>query len=99
MVNQREERQALNMISNINNKKTDLLNLAPSSQCSQASKVSNIQPRSEFTSIQQQTQKRKNFKNMFYSPKGGREAFTEPHSKVPSQAHTKQHSPVRMDSN
>jgi hypothetical protein len=25
---------------------------------------------------------RKNFKNMFYSPKNGREAFTEPHSKM-----------------
>jgi hypothetical protein len=25
---------------------------------------------------------RKNFKNMFYSPKNGREAYTEPHSKI-----------------
>ena len=28
---------------------------------------------------------RKNFKQMFYSPKNGREAFTEPHSKMISQ--------------
>ena len=25
---------------------------------------------------------RKNFKNMFYSPKNGRDAYTEPHSKM-----------------
>lgn len=31
---------------------------------------------------------------MFYSPKGGRDAFTEPHSKYPSQVHTKEHSPA-----
>jgi len=31
---------------------------------------------------------------MFYSPKGGRDAFTEPHSKFPSQAQTKEHSPA-----
>jgi hypothetical protein len=37
---------------------------------------------------------RKNFKNMFYSPKNGREAFTEPHSKMISQVQTKEHSPV-----
>lgn len=49
----------------------------------------------DFVSIQQQaTSKRKNFKNMFYSPKGGRDAYTEPHSKFPSQAHTKEHSPA-----
>ena len=46
----------------------------------------------DFASIQQG--KRKNFKNMFYSPKGGRDAFTEPHSKYPSQVHTKEHSPA-----
>lgn len=28
--------------------------------------------------------KRKNFKNMFYSPKNNRDAFTEPHSKLAS---------------
>ena len=37
---------------------------------------------------------RKNFKNMFYSPKNGRDAFTEPHSKMISQVQTKEHSPV-----
>lgn len=37
---------------------------------------------------------RKNFKNMFYSPKNGREAYTEPHSKMISQVQTKEHSPV-----
>ena len=31
---------------------------------------------------------------MFYSPKNGREAFTEPHSKMISQVQTKEHSPV-----
>lgn len=40
--------------------------------------------------------KRKNFKNIFYSPKNNRDAFTEPHSKIPSQAHTKEHSPAHM---
>lgn len=29
--------------------------------------------------------KRKQFKNMFYSPKNNREAYTEPHSKIVSQ--------------
>lgn len=39
---------------------------------------------------------RKNFKNMFYSPKnGGRDAITEPHSKMISQVQTKEHSPVQ----
>ena len=32
---------------------------------------------------------------MFYSPKGNREAFTEPHSKAVSVAHTKENSPIR----
>lgn len=32
---------------------------------------------------------------MFYSPKGNREAYTEPHSKVVSVAQTKEHSPAR----
>jgi hypothetical protein len=40
--------------------------------------------------------KRKNFKNMFYSPKGNREAYTEPHSKVVSQAQTKDNSPRQV---
>lgn len=41
--------------------------------------------------------KRKNFKNMFYSPKNNNRetAFTEPQSKIASQIQTKEHSPVQ----
>ena len=82
--NQREERQALNMISNIS-KKGEIL-IQTSCGISQLSQKG-IPTKSEMNSINSSnTQKRKNFKNMFYSPKGNREAFTEPHSKVVSQA-------------
>ncbi|CDW78202.1 protein kinase domain containing protein [Stylonychia lemnae] len=101
MVNQREERKALNMMSNINQNQHQQQNsssLSQNNRMSQNQIMNHQQQRingQEFVSIQQQaSSKRKNFKNMFYSPKGGRDAFTEPHSKYPSQAHTKEHSPA-----
>ena len=36
---------------------------------------------------------------MFYSPKNNRDAYTEPHSKFPSQAHTKDNSPANRFDN
>lgn len=57
--------------------------------------------KNEFQSIATQSQKRKNFKNIFYSPKSGngKDAFTEPHSKVVSVAQTKENSPMRLNEN
>ena len=84
-VNQREERKALNMMSHLNNQLPQQVMIP--------NRVGNHQQ--DFASIQQQQQtKRKNFKNMFYSPKGDRDAYTEPHSKYPSQVNTKEHSPA-----
>ena len=77
VVNQREERKALNMISNIPNKTEN------QSSLSQNQRIETLKQ-----------SKRKNFKNMFYSPKNNRDVFTEPHSKVASQAQTKEHSPA-----
>lgn len=49
--------------------------------------------------MNKQSTKRKNFKNMFYSPKNNREIYTEPHSKFPSQAQTKDNSPAHKFEN
>lgn len=89
MANQREERQALNMISNISKKGDILIQTSGGGGMSQLShNQKGVSTKAEFNSLtnSSNTQKRKNFKNMFYSPKGGRDAYTEPHSKVVSQA-------------
>jgi len=73
----------LNMISNLSKK-----NERESAQFKSLQSTTGNQSKKFYPSSTQQTtpavlkQKRKNFKNMFYSP--NRDAFTEPHSKVHS---------------
>lgn len=104
IANQREERKALNMINTFN--KNELISHhAPSSLHHGPSALSSNNQRVTATveiiknptsmSNMGNNSKRKNFKNMFYSPKNqNRDAFTEPHSKIISQVQTKEHSPV-----
>jgi hypothetical protein len=88
--NQREERKALNMISTLG-KTTELLQPATNiSSLSQNQRVTaTVELTKQANSITStgntggNNTKRKNFKNMFYSPKNNnREAYTEPHSKL-----------------
>lgn len=103
--NQREERKALNMISTIG--KNEILhhhnhhsgaptNMSSLSQNQRVAATIELpkQGNSAVTNAGGNS-KRKNFKNMFYSPKNNRDAYTEPHSKLVSQVQTKEHSPAR----
>jgi len=104
IANQREERKALNMINTFN--KNELIShhgpnshhMGPSALSSNNQRVTaTVEIIKNPTSMSNMgnNSKRKNFKNMFYSPKNqNREAYTEPHSKMISQVQTKEHSPV-----
>lgn len=109
VANQREERKALNMISTLGGK-NELLHQANHTNPANISSLSQNQRITATVELSKQggssitnmttgsnagaNSKRKNFKNMFYSPKNNRDAFTEPHSKLASQVQTKEHSPV-----
>lgn len=90
VANQREERKALKMISTLHTNPANISSLSQNNRITATVELS----KHGGSSITNMTtgsnagnganSKRKNFKNMFYSPKNNRDAFTEPHSKLAS---------------